>query len=192
MGVDPISVDALLLRAQLPELTLRPGATLVARVAARAESHGVLVLAGLPLSAQLPDEVAAGETLRLTVTEASAEKIVLRLEPPAAVVGPPPPPAAPVGAPEVRVQERAHRRAGEGGEEASVALSFVSTALGRLDLRVDMGSGTVRVEVEAPAGEPCALAGRHADDLRAVLERELGGRAVVAVKPRREPLDLYA
>ena len=190
--MDPISVDALLLRAQLPELTLRPGATLVARVAARAESHGVLVLAGLPLTAQLPDEVAAGETLRLTVTEASAERIVLRMEPPATVVVPPPPTAAPPGGPEVRVQERARRRGGDAGEEASVALSFASAALGRLDLRVDVGSGTVRVEVVAPAGRPHELAGRHADELRSVLERELASRAVVAVKPRREPVDLYA
>ena len=192
MDVDPISVDALLLRAQLPELTLRPGATLVARVAARAESHGVLVLAGLPLTAQLPDEVVAGETLRLTVTEASAEKIVLRMEPPATVMAPPAPPAAPTGSPEVRVQERARRRGGEGGEEASVALSFASAALGRLDLRIELGSGTVRVEVVAPAGAPHELAGRHADELRAGLEQELGGRAVVSVRPRREPLDLYA
>ena len=192
MTVDPISVDALLLRAQLPELTLRPGATLVARVAARAESHGVLVLAGLPLTAQLPDEVVAGETLRLTVTEASAEKIVLRMEPPATAVATPQPPTAPPGGAEVRVQERARRRGGRDGEEASVALSFASAALGRLDLRIDVGSATVRVEVAAAVGEPYELAGRHADDLRAVLERELGGRAAVSVKPRREPLDLYA
>ncbi len=52
--VGPISVDALLLRTQFPALTLRPGASLVARVAARAEGHGVIVLAGLPLTAQLP------------------------------------------------------------------------------------------------------------------------------------------
>ncbi len=70
--IDPIAVDALLLRTQLPELTLRPGASLVARVAARAEQHGVLVLAGVPLTAQLPDEVAAGDTLRLRVTEVTA------------------------------------------------------------------------------------------------------------------------
>ena len=189
--MDPISVDALLLRAQLPELTLRPGATLVARVAARAESHGVLVLAGLPLTAQLPDEVAAGETLRLTVTEASAEKIVLRMEPPATVVAPATPPAAPPGSPEVRVQERARRRGGA-SEEASVALSFVSAALGRLDLRVQLGSAGVRVEVTAPAGASHELADRHAEDLRAGLEQELGRGAVVSVKPRREPVDLYA
>ena len=191
MCVDPISVDALLLRAQLPELTLRPGATLVARVAARAESHGVLVLAGLPLTAQLPDEVAAGATLRLTVTEASAEKIVLRMEPPATVVAPPPPPAAAPARAEVRVQERARRRGGGDDEEASVALSFASAALGRLDLRVEVGA-TVRVEVVAPAGRSHDLAARHAEELRSVLEHELAGRAVVSVKPRREPVDLYA
>ena len=191
MTVDPISVDALRLRAQMPELTLRPGATLVARVAARAESHGVLVLAGLPLTAQLPDEVAAGETLRLTVTEVSAERVVLRLEPPATAVAPPPTAPPPPG-PEVGVQERARRRGGEDSEHATVALTFASRALGRLDLRIDVDSGTVRVDVAAPAGTPYELAGRHADELRAVLEQHLGTRAFVSVKPRREPLDLYA
>ena len=190
--MDPISVDALLLRAQLPELTLRPGATVLARVAARAGSHGVLVLAGLPLNAQLPDEVAAGETLRLTVTEASAEKVVLRLEPPAAPLTPAPPVASPPPEPQVRVEERARRRGGQEGDEASVALSFASAALGRLDLRIDVAAAGVRVKVAAPAGKSCELAGRHADELRAVLERELGGRAVIAVKPRHEPVDLYA
>ena len=191
VSVDPISVDALLLRAQLPELTLRAGATLVARVAARAENHGVLVLAGLPLTAQLPDEVAAGETLRLTVTEVSAERIVLRLDPPATAVAPPPT-SAPPGGPELRVQERARRRGGAEGEDASLALSFSSAALGRLDLRIEVGTGTVRVEVAAPAGRVYELAGRHAEGLRTVLEEHLGGRAVVAVRPRREPVDLYA
>ena len=192
MTVDPISVDALLLRAQMPELTLRPGATLVARVAARAESHGVLVLAGLPLTAQLPDEVAAGETLRLTVTEASAEKIVLRMEPPATAVAQPAPAPAPPGGAKVGVQERARRRGGEDDRHASVALTFSSAALGRLDLRIDVDSATVRVDVAAPAGAAFDLAGRHAEELRAVLEQHLGGKAVVTVAPRRDPLDLYA
>jgi hypothetical protein len=191
VSVEPISVDALLLRAQFPELTLRPGATLVARVAARAESHGVLVVAGLPLTAQLPDEVAAGDTLRLMVTEVSAEKIVLRLEPPPSAVALPPT-ATPPGGPELRVEERPRRRGGAGSDDASVALTFSSAALGRLVLRIDVGTGTVSVDVVAPAGRPYELADRHAGELRAVLERQLGGRAVVSVKPSREPVDFYA
>ena len=54
---------AALLRAQLPELALREGATRVARVASRGEAPAVIVLAGIPLTAQLPPEVQAGATL---------------------------------------------------------------------------------------------------------------------------------
>ena len=188
--MEPISVDALVLRARFPELTLRPGSNLVARVAARAEGHGVIVLAGLPLTASLPDEVTAGDTLKLTVAEVSSERIVLRMEQatPMAVPPPPPPPSrAGIG---VEVAPRRHVSAT--GEESSVVLSFRSEALGRLDLRIRLGPGDVQVTVDAPRGIALTLAGRHADDLREALEQQLGGRATVRVQPRREPLDLYA
>ena len=54
-----VAIKTLLLQAQFPELTLRPGASIVARVLSRGEGHGVLVIAGVPLSAQLPKESAA-------------------------------------------------------------------------------------------------------------------------------------
>lgn len=192
MGVvEPISVDALVLRARFPELTLRPGSNLVARVAARAEGHGVIVLAGLPLTAELPDEVTAGETLKLTVAEVSSERIVLRMEQPVTPVAvpPPPPPPSQVG---IAVEEPPRRHGSASDGESSVALSFESQALGRLDLRIRLGSGDVQVTVDAPRGAALALAGRHADELRQTLEQHLGGRATVRVQPRREPLDLYA
>jgi hypothetical protein len=188
-GVQPISVDALLLRTQLPELVLRPGASVVARVASRAEAHGVLVLAGMALTAELPEEVAAGQTLRLTVTEVSTERVVLRMEPPPVAPAAPPPDAPP--RPQVGVEERPHHT-GATERHPSVALSFQSQALGRLDLRIELDPGGVRVGVAAPPGAASELAGRHADELRDVLEQHLGGRAWVRVDPRREPLDLYA
>ena len=188
--MEPISVSAQLLRLQLPELTLRPGSKLVARVAARAEGHGVIVLAGLPLTAKLPDEVTAGETLKLTVAEVSSERIVLRMEQPVTPVAvPPPPPPLQVG---IAVEEPPRRHGSAADGASSVALSFESAALGRLDLRIRLGSGDVQVTVDAPRGAALVLAGRHADELRQALEQHLGGRATVRVQPRREPLDLYA
>ena len=71
--IERIAVDALALRAELPELTLRVGASLVARVAAREAGHGVIVLAGVPLVAKLPPEVKAGQTLHMKVAELAAE-----------------------------------------------------------------------------------------------------------------------
>src|SRR6188472_3776241 len=113
--MDPIAVDAALLRAEMPDLVLRPGHSVVARVASRGDGPlGVLVLAGVPLRASLPDEVKAGETLRLTVSEVSPERIVLRLDAAAFAVAVPPPPPPPA---RVGVDERPRRRRGAQGDE---------------------------------------------------------------------------
>ena len=73
--IDPVvAVKTLLLQQALPDLALRPGASVVARVASRGEGHGVLVLGGVPLTAQLPDEVRSGETLRLNVADVTPER----------------------------------------------------------------------------------------------------------------------
>src|SRR3954467_6633118 len=102
--VDPIvAVRTLLLREALPDLALRPGASIVARVASRGEHMGVLVLAGVPLTAQLPDEVRAGETLRLRVADVTPERVTLQLEPPQ---------SAPAGQPQAPPRAAAGGRAG--------------------------------------------------------------------------------
>src|SRR3954466_4427717 len=72
-----LRVEAALLRANLPELVLRPGMTLPARVVERHGQMGLLLLAGTPLSARLPDELKAGDRLRLRVEDVG-EQIVLR------------------------------------------------------------------------------------------------------------------
>src|SRR5687767_11851130 len=113
--MDPLKIEAALLRANLPDLTLRPGMTLPGRVLERAGQFGVLLLAGTALSAELPDELTAGATLRLRVEEVGADRVVLRaLEaPPAPPAAPPPPDVAlplPGGArAEVRVTEAPDR-----------------------------------------------------------------------------------
>jgi len=185
-------VDAALLRAEMPELLLRPGHSVVARVASRGEGPlGVLVLAGVPLRAQLPDEVKAGETLRLTVTEVSPERLVLRMDAAAmAMAAPAPQQPAPA---RVGVDEAPRRRRGSGGEEeASIALRFETPALGRLDLRVELTAGTVRATVAAVPGRSFDLANGGADALRETLAATTARQASVQVIPRREPLDLYA
>ena len=191
--VDPVvSVATALLRAQLPEVTLREGASVMARVASRGEGHGVLVLAGIPLTAQLPDGVESGATLKLRIEEVSPERVVLRMD--AQAVNPlatgsaaPRPDAA-----RLTVGEPPRRTPGgdEGG--ASVALAFVSPALGRIDLRIDLATRAVQVAVEAPAGRAFDAADDAAERLRATLEATLERPAAVRVTPRREPLDVYA
>src|SRR3954468_16071449 len=79
--MDRIAVAAALLRAQLPDVPLREGASMLARVASRGESHAVLVIAGIPVTAELPPEVPAGATLKLKVKEVSAERVWLQIDP---------------------------------------------------------------------------------------------------------------
>src|SRR3954453_4131649 len=100
--MEPIAVTAALLRAQLPDLPLREGATLMARVASRGEQNAVIVLAGVPLTAQVPPEGQAGATLRLKVQEVPPERITLQIDPgpqgeatPHGTAPPPPRGAAP-------------------------------------------------------------------------------------------------
>jgi hypothetical protein len=190
--VNPIAVvDAALLRAEMPDLVLRPGHTVVARVASRGEGPlGVLVLAGVPLRASLPDEVKAGETLKLTVAEVTPDRVVMRLDNPAAVPLAPPPAQAPPA--RVGVDEAPRRRRGAGGDEATVALRFATPALGRLDLRVELTGGTVRATVGAVPGRSFELAQGGSGALRDALAAKTARQASVHVVPRREPLDLYA
>src|SRR3954464_9759699 len=55
MSVAPVlQLEAALLRRQMPDLLLRPGMTLFARVAEREGRHGIIVLAGSPSFAAVP------------------------------------------------------------------------------------------------------------------------------------------
>src|SRR5918997_6185448 len=98
--MDPIAVAAALLRAQLPEVPLREGASMMARVASRGQGHAVLVIAGMPIKAQLPPDVPTGATLRLRVQEVTAERVMLQIvphpgKPAAQAPAPQPPPTLP-------------------------------------------------------------------------------------------------
>lgn len=186
-----VAVQTLLLRTQLPELTLRPGTSVVARVLSRGEAHGVLVIAGVPLTAQLPEQVGAtGDVLRLTVADVTPERVTLQLDHAAAATQQAPPPAHA----DARVTvEEPPRRVHAGGEErATVALAFHSAALGRLDLRLELSSTRISTAVEAAGGRPFELADAAADRLQEGLQARTGLPAEVRVTPRREPLDLYA
>src|SRR3954463_5350979 len=80
MSVAPLlQLESALLRRQLPDLLLRPGMTLFARAAEPSGQHGIIVLAGSPLVAQLPDEVQAGDKLRLLVEDTRGERVTMKL-----------------------------------------------------------------------------------------------------------------
>ncbi len=188
--ISQVALDALALRAKLPELTLREGASVVARVAAREAGHGVIVLAGVPLVAKLPPEVETGQTLHLRIAEVTAEQVTLRLDHQAmlAHAQAAPPELRP---PQLTVEEAPRRGAGD-EEAATVALAFDSAVLGRIDLRVDLARGTVSARVAPPAGAASELAEEAAGRLRDALAEKTGRAAQVHVTPRRDPFDAYA
>jgi hypothetical protein len=198
-AMDLLRVEAALLRAQLPELVLRPGMTLPARVMERHGQMGLLLLAGTPLSAQLPDELKAGDRLRLRV-ESVGEQVVLRtVESPAQPAATPPPELAlplPNGArAEVRVTERAADGRGD-DEPASVALDYDSPALGTLDMRLvqQPGGAGLQVTVGATAGAPEERVRGAAEELRRALAEATGLPATVRVigRPPKSRVSLYA
>ena len=199
--MDLLRVQAALLRAQLPELVLRPGMTLPARVMERHGQMGLLLLAGTPLSAQLPDELKAGDRLRLRVEDVGEQVVLRTVETPAAQqqsAAPPPEVALPLpggGRAEVRVTEQAPEGQGE-DDAVTVALAYDSPALGTLDLRLvqQPGGAGLQVTIGAGAGPPEEQARSAAEALRRTLTEATGLPTTVRVvgrtpKPR---VDFYA
>ena len=197
MSVAPLlQVEAAFFRRQMPDLILREGSQLAARVAEKQGRHGVITLAGVPLVAELPDGVQTGDTLRLLVAETRGEKVVMRLmqEQPA---GAPPPPTVTIAQPDgsqaqLTVDEDGGGEGGRERETAAIALTYETPRLGPLGLRLEIAPGVVRARVEARAGEVYELADDESDALRRQLAARTGRAAEVTVVPRRESFDAYA
>src|SRR3954463_5682948 len=80
--MEPIAVTAELLRNRIPDLALREGSSLMARVASRGEGgRAVIVIAGVPVTAKLPPEIPVGATLKLQVQQSTPERMTLRIVP---------------------------------------------------------------------------------------------------------------
>jgi hypothetical protein len=190
--MDLLRIEAALLRANLPELVLRPGMTLPARVMERHGQMGLLLLAGTPLSARLPDELKAGDRLRLRVEDVGEQVVLRTVETPATQhqqqVPAPPQLALPLpnGAhAEVRVTEQGAERRGE-DDPVTVALDYDSPALGTLDMRLMLqpGGGGLQVSVGATAGAPEDRVRGAAEDLRRAIADATGLPATVRVLGR--------
>ncbi|HEY2602609.1 MAG TPA: flagellar hook-length control protein FliK [Thermoleophilaceae bacterium] len=190
-----VFLDPALLKAELPQLVLRPGMTLAARVAERQGSRGLLMIAGSALAAELPENVKAGETLRLRVQEASSERIVMRLEGESQQVQEPLVVPVPLpGGQQAFIQ--VDEREGQGGQGAGgggrVAITYRSPALGALDFRLALEGGGLSAHVQAAQGAPHELASAQAEELRDALNRATGKPVQLTVSPRHDPLDVYA
>jgi hypothetical protein len=195
-----VSLDAALLRSALGVLVLRPGQVVTGRVLERHGAHGLLLLGGRALVAELPANVEAGTRLRLAVAGSDGERVLLHAlgeqqQQPAAVP-PPPPPDLRLPLPDgrevdVRVAERSASGAGT-DRAAAVSLRVETPALGAIDLRIELGPGGVRATVAAAPGAPLAAAQAAAQDLRAALADAAGAPAAVSVQPRHDPVDVRA
>jgi hypothetical protein len=192
-----LRVEAAMLRALMPDLVLREGMRVVASVAERVGQRGIIVLAGTPLAAQLPDNVRVGDVLRLIVSETSSERVVLRIADAQQAAQTPPPSIAvplPGGAnAHITVAERDASEGRGDGEQQEVRLTYASARLGSIDLHLAMaGDHAVRVSVRARAGAPFELAERHARELQEALASATGKPAQVIVSPRHDPFETYA
>lgn len=199
MSVQPLlQVEAAFFRRAMPDLILREGSTLAARVAERHGKHGVITLGGTPLLAELPDGVKTGDTLRLLVADTRGEKVVMRLlqDNPAEQT---PTPTINLTQPDgsqarLTVDEDGSQEGGGGKdrESAGVTLTYETPRLGAVGLRIEIAPGQVRVRAEVTAGRVYELADDASDQLRSRLSAITGRAADVQVVARRDHIDAYA
>jgi hypothetical protein len=193
-------VNAAFFRAQMPDLILREGMTLAARVAERHGKHGVITLAGIPLVAQLPDGVQTGDKLRLLVADTRQEKVVMKLvhEQPAAAPEQSEVYIANPDGTQTRLSvdpDGGNEADGEGGrnrERAAIGLTYETPRLGALGLKLEIAPGVVRVRVDARAGDVYELADAASEALRQRLAAKTGRAAEVVVVPRVDHVNAYA
>src|SRR4051812_6914829 len=197
MSVQPLlQVEAAFFRRAMPDLILREGSTLAARVAERHGRHGIITLGGTPLLAELPDGVKTGDTLQLLVADTRGEKVVMRLvqdnpaeQAQSAVLTQPDGSQARLTVDEDGSQE------GGGGKEresAGVTLTYETPRLGAVGLRIEIAPGQVKVRAEVTAGRVYELADDASDQLRTRLSAITGRAAEVQVVARRDHIDAYA
>lgn len=184
----PLAVDLVLLRSTAPDLPLVVGRVLAARVVERHGQHGVINLAGAYLTAELPDEVQAGDRLRLVVQDASGGRVTFAL----AQEQPPPLAQPPATSDRVVLQDEAEREGGAGDPAPqAVTVRFEGAAIGTVELRVALDEQLVHARAALTEGPALALARERAEELRAALATATSRTAAVEVIARPERVDLY-
>jgi hypothetical protein len=186
-GTEAIQVSAAILRNQAPDLVLRLGSIVAARVLERHAGRGLISIGNAILAAELPEQVKAGDRLSLQVHEATPDKVVLKLvredQPAQLPISVPLPGGARVHVdPEGRGRDADH----------SVTLTYNSPSLGSFRFSLSLDRRAVAVTVRAAPGAPLEAAEQAATELREALARVTGRTAQVTVLPREDPVDLYA
>ena len=197
--MQPLAVDASLLRTVLAaDIKLTVGRELMARVASvTATGRGVVSLAGVMLEAELPQNVHAGEELRLAIHELTPDKVVLQIrdDPPAPApqVAPPEPPRIPLpGGGFVKVTERdAGGLLAAGDQTHTVTVRYDAPTLGQLDLHFTLSGNLLALTIAVAPGAH-ETTEDHAPVLQSTLSEAIARPATVTVVPRREPVDVFA
>ena len=189
--MQPIAVQLIQLQAMMPDVTLRQGQTLVARVAERNDHKGILMLAGKPIVAELPENVRAGDVLKLAVKDISADKVVMQMREAQEAQQSPQNNVIPLSIPfpdghPAYINFDDAKSGGEDREHAfhAVALTYESPALGPINLRIGTDPNSVMVEVRIAAGAPLELASAASEILSENLTERTGKPALVSVQPR--------
>jgi len=198
--MQPIAVQLITLQQVMPDVTLRLGQSLLARVAERAGDRGILVIAGQPLVAQLPEHVRAGDVLKLAVKDITAEQVVMQLHEGKEMAQSQQAPDGSQllhfpGQPPSRIVVDDQANGGDEGPEgdvAAIALTYESPALGPINLRIGMNSTSVAAEVRVAAGAPMELAKAASSVLQEALAERTERTAVVSVVPRPGSFDVSA
>ncbi|MBJ7331553.1 MAG: hypothetical protein JHC95_16790 [Solirubrobacteraceae bacterium] len=204
----PIPVEFVLLRGSLfADIALKPGSMVSGRVLEMfGNGRGLMTLGGVKVDAQLPDNVRAGNVLRMQVTESLDERLTLRvveqLQPQAAqatgalaqmpLVGMPLPGGATA---RILVDPEETSEGGSRGGENSVrtlVLRYDSDLLGRMDVVVRLQDEQVTATVLATPGEPVTAAREGADELRGKLREAASRPAQVIISGRAEALNVQA
>ena len=195
--MQPLAVEASLLRAVLStDVKLTIGRELMVRVASvNPQGRGVLSLAGMLLEAELPDNVRAGQELRLQVRELTPDKVVLAIKqepqaPPLAAVDPSLVPLP--GGGSVQVAERDAGGSLAAGDQAhTLTLRYDAPNLGAVDLSFTLTAGALALTVAVAPGA-YSSADEHSLVLQATLTDAVERPATVTVVPRREPVEVFA
>lgn len=188
----------------LSDLNLTLGRVLMARVVSNAPGgRGTLSIAGMPIDAELPAELSEGQEIKLQVRELTPERVVLAMQSDQASPATADPPAlaassvtsAQLGNGDVEVRERHQSsHAGQSPEQAThtLAIRYDAPAAGPIDLYFVLTPDALHVQVSVAAGATFDTATERAEELGDALQDSAARTATVSVRPRFDPVDLYA
>jgi hypothetical protein len=195
-GVSLAAVLRLLSPEIEQDLQLAPGRVLAGRVVAEQTqaAKGRLAIAGTVLDAELPEDLKAGQQIRLQVGEVSHQRVTLKLLSESPEVPPSTPSAVPLpGGGQLRVAEGEADSpdAQAPGSTTSLHLRYDAPNLGAMDLRFTLTPGGLVVQVHGQPGSGLELMRSELDGLRSTLQADQGTPVAVSVQARRDPVELY-